>query len=171
MDLVNQELSENGNLYAGQLAQIDGQLGQTGNKLSKLYAALETGRVDVDDLAPRLKQLRATQRELQEKRVAVLDKINSETGQVVDLKAIRAYVSDLQGTLQTASFMERKSFLRSFVSRVDFTPPQVAINYTIPLPLAHGLTSSREVLRIDQSGSRGRIRTYDLAVNSRPLYR
>ncbi len=49
-------------------------------------------------------------------------------------------------------------------------PPRVAIDYTIPLPLEDGLTSSKEVLRINKNGSGGRTRTYDQAVNSRPLY-
>ena len=49
-------------------------------------------------------------------------------------------------------------------------PPRVAIDYTIPLPLEDGLTSSKEVLRINKTGSGGRTRTYDQAVNSRPLY-
>ena len=47
----------------------------------------------------------------------------------------------------------------------------LAIDYTVPLPHEEGLTSRKEVLRINKSGSPGRIRTYDLAVNSRPLYR
>ena len=52
MDLVNEELSKNSSLYEEQLDQIEGQLGQVSNKLAKLYVALETGKVDIDDLAP-----------------------------------------------------------------------------------------------------------------------
>ena len=171
VDLVNEELRKNSSLYEEQLDQIDGQLGKVSNKLAKLYAALETDKVDIDDLAPRLKQLRTQQRDLQVKRDELLDKVSNGTSQVVDLKAIQQHVSDLKGLLESASFLERKGFLRSFVKRVEFTLPQVAIDYTIPLPIEGGLTISKEVLRINKSGSPGRIRTYDLAVNSRPLYR
>ncbi len=104
VDLVNEELSRNSSLYEEQLAQMEHQLGQVGNKLAKLYVALETGKVDLDDLAPRLKELRANQRELQEKQDNLLDKINSETPQVIDIKVIREYVSDLKGILHSASF-------------------------------------------------------------------
>ena len=157
VNLVNEELTRNSGLYEVQLAQVEQQIGQVGNKLAKFYAALETGKVDIDDLAPRLKELRAQQRELQEKRDELLDKMNNETAQVVDLKVIKGYVSDLKGLLESASFLERKAFLRSFVKRVEFNPPQVAIDYTIPLPLEDGLTSSKEVLRINKNGSPGRI--------------
>ncbi len=65
--------------------------------------------------------------------------------------------------------MEQKSSLRSFVKRVELNEPQIVIDYTVPLPM-EGLTTTEEVLRIDKTGSRGRTRTYDQAVNSRPLY-
>ena len=171
VNLVNEELCRNSSLYEEQLTQIGHQLGQVGNKLAKLYAALETGKVDIDDLAPRLKELRAQQRELQEKRDELLDKMNNETAQVIDMKAIKEYVSDLKGLLGSASFLQQKAFLRSFVKRVEFTSPQVSIDYTIPLPVGDGLTSSKEVLRIDKRGSPTWIRTTNLAVNSRSLYR
>jgi len=123
---------------------------------------LETGKVDIDDLAPRLRELRVNQRALQEKRYELLDRMNKETAHVVGLKAIEGYVSDLKGLLESASFLERKAFLRSFVKRVEFNSPQVAIDYTIPLLLEDGLTSSKEVLHINKSGSPGggKIRTF-----------
>ena len=169
--LVNKELAKNSDLHEKRLAEIEGQLDQLGDKLSKLYAALETGKVDIDDLAPRLKELRVQQGELKGKREELLDKGNSKTNSAVDVRLVQGYVSDLKDLLLSASFLERKTFLRSFIKRVEFSPLQVAIDYTVPLPHEEGLTSRKEVLRINESGSPGRIRTYDLAVNSRPLYR
>ena len=170
VDLVNEELSRNGALYEEQLSEIDEQLVKVERKLTKLYAALESGKVDIDDLAPRLKELRTQQRQLQGKRGELQDRISYDTTPVTDLAAITEYVSDLRGLLGSASFTEQKAFLRSFVQRVEFSPPQVTIHYTIPLPPHHGLTSTREVLRINKVGSAGRIRTYDPPVNSRLLY-
>ena len=168
--LVNKEIRDSGKLYEEQVVQIEQLLGQAGNNLAKLYAALETGKVNIDDLAPRIKELRTQQRELQDKRDKLLGRMNNEVGQVVDLRVIHAYVTDLQELLGSASFLEQKTFLRSFVNRVEFNPPQVAIDYSIPLPGEDGLTNSKEVLRINKSGSPSRTRTYNLAVNSRPLY-
>ena len=61
--------------------------------------------------------------------------------------------------------------LRSFIKRIEFEPGQVTIDYTIPLPTEKDGAIEREVLSIKQTGSAGRTRTYDQAVNSRPLYR
>ncbi|MCL5076301.1 MAG: hypothetical protein M1136_11780 [Chloroflexi bacterium] len=38
---------------------------------------------------------------------------------------------------------------------MEFDPPQVTIDYTIPLPLEDRLTSGKEVLRINKIGSPG----------------
>jgi len=57
--------------------------------------------------------------------------------------------------------MEQKSFLRSFVKRVEFKDPQVVIDYTVPLPI-NELTTTEEVLRIDKPGSPSWILTNNL---------
>ena len=99
-----------------------------------------------------------------------LDKMNEETPQALNLKTIQEYVSSLKTILGSSSFIEQKSFLRSFVKRIELNEPQIVIDYTMPLPI-NGLTTTEEVLCIDKLGSRGRARTYDQPVNSRPLYR
>ena len=170
VDLVNEELKMNSGLYEQQLSQVEQQLGQVQSKLSKLYAALETGKVDIEDLAPRIKEHRIQQRELEEKRDELLEKMNNDTPKVMNLNAIQQYVSSLKALLGSASFLEQKAFLRTFIKRVELNTPQIVIDYTVPLPLEGELTSTEEVLRIDTIGSPGRTRTYNLAVNSRSLY-
>jgi hypothetical protein len=59
----------------------------------------------------------------------------------------------LKGLLGSASFLQQQALLRSFVKRVEFTPPQVAIDYTLPLPVEDELTSRKEALRINKRGS------------------
>jgi site-specific DNA recombinase len=122
-------------------------------RLAKLYAALETGQVALDDLAPLLKELRVQQRELQERRDELLDKMNSESTHVLDLKATQEYTLDLKNLLKSASFLEQKAFLRSFVKRMEFDLPQVEHRLHATLPLEDGLTSTSEVLRINKTGS------------------
>ena len=70
--------------------------------------------------------------------------------------------------------MEQKAFIQSFVKGVEVGENDLTLLYTIPMltaSQASGLTEEVTVLPIIQSGSPSRIRTYDLAVNSRPLYR
>ena len=51
---------------------MEKQLKQVSNRLSKLYAALESSKLDLDDLAPRIKEVRMDQHELQERRNQLL---------------------------------------------------------------------------------------------------
>ena len=65
--------------------------------------------------------------------------------------------------------MERKSFLNTFVNRIDLNYPTVTVEYTIPLETKKAEPSDKEVLPFASNGSGGRTRTYDLVVNSHPL--
>ena len=62
----------------------------------------------------------------------------------------------------------------SFVRGVEVGKTDLRPRFTIPIVVpatSGGETEEALVLPIIRSGSPGRIRTYDLAVNSRPLYR
>ena len=80
------------------------------------------------------------------------------------------HTQDLKVLLSEGTLTEQRTFLRSLVRRIDLGPGQVAIDYTIPMPVEVDRTSKREVLSIERLGSPGWIRTNNLAVNSRPLY-
>jgi hypothetical protein len=54
--------------------------------------------------------------------------------------------------LVSSSFIEQKSFLRSFIKRIELNEPKVVIDYTMPLSI-NGLTTTEEVLRIEGLGS------------------
>ena len=169
--LTNEELKVGRRRSVKQLEHLELESRSVGQKLASLYAVLESGKVDIDELAPRLKELRAEQRELNEKRNETLDEMNLEGHKPIDSVAMEKYVTDLRILLQSASFLECKAFLASFVRRLEYDRQQVRIEYTIPITLGEELTAGSEVPHGGSVGSPSRIRTYDLAVNSRPLYR
>ena len=170
VDLVNEELSLHKRRAAAQLDSLSREAKSVEQRLANLYTALESGKVDIDDLAPRLKELRARQREIDEKKDEALDEMNQTDGSVFDPLAMNHYLEDLQTILQSASFLQCKTFLGSFIRRVDFSKEQVGIEYTVPIPIGNGSTKMTEVLPVRGVGSAGRTRTYDQSVNSRPLY-
>jgi site-specific DNA recombinase len=57
--LTNEEISQAKGQYEERLAVIEAQLEELRRRLHKLYDALETGKLEVEDLAPRIKELRA----------------------------------------------------------------------------------------------------------------
>ena len=81
-----------------------------------------------------------------------------------------AYVQDLKGLLAQGTFLEQKTFLRSFMKRIEFNLGQVSIDYTIPMPLEKDYTSKREVLSINKGGTPGATRTPDKRFRKPLLY-
>ena len=67
--LVNEELGATHGLFRGRLDAIQIEMSDVKNRLSRLYDALEAGKIELNDLAPRIKELRARQKELNKTRV------------------------------------------------------------------------------------------------------
>ena len=168
--LTNEEISQVKDEYEERQAVIDGQLGDLKERLHKLYNALETGKLEIEDLAPRIKELKAQIDELEQKRLHLSESIRDTRVELLEASVVRAYVDDLKALLSKGSIVEQKSFLRSFVKRIEVNRPQVVIDYTIPLETKKVEPLTREVLPFTQSGSPGRTRTANLVVNSHPLY-
>ena len=62
--------------------------------------------------------------------------------------------SDLYNKLKQGKIVEQRSFILSFVKRIEVKPPRVAIAYTIPLkPDDGGNPLTGEVLTFAQPGS------------------
>jgi hypothetical protein len=148
--MVNEETR----LLAGgrqeRLEEIEKRLESSNQKLLRLYVALETGKLEVDDLAPRIKKLRAEQTGLLRAREEALTELGDAEPKGLSGEQVLAYARDLKAVLSKGTVMEQKSFLRSFIKTIEFEPGQVAIDYVIPMPLEReDRTSQREVLSSD----------------------
>ena len=168
--MTNESLSLTRRRAERRLDSLTRELKDIDSKLSRLYAALERGKVEIDVLAPRLKELRADQRLLKERQDEALDEMRGCGDPQIEISSTQEYVDDLKGLLGSASFMESKTFLGSFIRRVEFGSGEVGIEYTIPSPTGKALDGREIVPNTGRVGSAGWIRTSDPSVNSRLLY-
>ena len=99
VSLVNDELLNTYSHREKQLDDTEKNLAQISGKLTKLYAALESGKLEMDDLAPRIKELRAQQNELQQLRNSLLSKIESGNPEQLDTNEVMIYVNELEKVL------------------------------------------------------------------------
>jgi site-specific DNA recombinase len=150
---------------------MEAQLEDVRRRLHKFYDALETGKLEVEDLAPRIKELKAQTDDLEQKRVDLTESIREAKVDLLEASVVKAYVDDLKALLSKGSIVEQKSFLRSFVRRIEVNLPQATVNYTLPLIMQKVEPLEREVLPFAYAGSPGRTRTSDQVVNSHPLCR
>ena len=54
--------------------------------------------------------------------------------ELADVTTVTRYAEDLRDLLSESSFVERKSFVKSFIKEVKITGNQAVLAYTIPMP-------------------------------------
>jgi site-specific DNA recombinase len=162
--LVNEELDSTHGLLKDKLDIIDAELNDVKARLSKLYDALETGKLGLDDLSPRIKELKARQDGLTKARVQVEVDMVVEGVQHVEAETVKAYAQDLRSLLEEGDFTQSKTFLRSFVKKVIISGDKAKIQYRLPMPPNGKRTQSVEVLPVDTLGGAEGIRTPYLLV-------
>jgi len=159
--LVNEEMDAAASDCRKHLDTIDAERADVTRRLDRLYEALETGKLELNDLAPRIQTLRQRQDHLEQTRQELADRFTDRKGELADLSLVTSYANDLRDLLSQSPLAERKTFIRSFVKEVRVTDTEAELFYTIPLP-PEGITQERaEVLPIVQHGSGGWIRTND----------
>ena len=150
--------------YHKHLESINGELVDVNRRLERLYDALETSKLELSDLTPRIQVLRQRQDQLQSAKEELSDKFADRKVELADLKIVENYANDLRNLLSQSSLAEQKAFIRSFVKDIRVTDREVDLFYTIPLPHGRTIHDRAEVPSIVQLGSGGWIRTNDLRV-------
>ena len=165
--MINEELQTTASGLGNRLDIVDTELRDVRARLTKHYEALETGKVDLDDLSPRIKELKLRQDELSKARVLLEAEMAAQGVEPIDEALVKAYAEDLRGLLEESDLTERKAFLRSFVKRIEIDEGQVTVLYTLPMPPDGKISESVGVLPIVTPGGAGGTRTPDLLTASR----
>ncbi len=165
-DMVLEMINHNKANHDKSLKSIDDQLKGLRDRLGKLYNSLETGRIEIEHLAPRIKELKAQIDSLEAKRSEITGESQSTAQMPFDLNALYEFAKDLIQIMKDGTLMEQKAILRSFIKRIIISPPDVTLEYTVPLleEKEIGRTTETAVLPMLQIGSPSRTRTSDLVV-------
>jgi len=164
--ITNEEieaLSEGENEH---VKMLDRQISDVGSRLEHLYDALETGKFSTDELSPRIHTLVAKKAELQIAREKATAALRAKKLEIEDVEVMRHYVEDLRYLLGSATIMEQKAFLKSFVKGIDISNSEVAVNYTLPIPPLNADKETVGVLAFIQNGEPSGIRTPDTLIKS-----
>ncbi len=164
--LTNEELRSTSSALKEQLDVIDAELVDTRARLARLYDALETGKIGVDDLAPRISELRGREADLEKSRLKAEKEIDKEGVELVNVDAVKRRARDLRQLLVDSSLTERKSFLRSFVREINTDGQFVRVKYKLPIVVGPDGGGYDAVLPIDNLGGAGGDRTLYLLTAS-----
>ncbi len=139
--LVNEEMDASTGEYHTRLDTVVAEINNVNSRLERLYDALETGTLQLADLAPRIKELRQRQEQLQMSRQELEMLLSDRRVELADLETVTQYVADLHNLLNDSTLTEKKSFIKSFVSEVQVTGSEVLLTYT--MPMAEGLVEEQ----------------------------
>jgi site-specific DNA recombinase len=156
---VNEEMDTSVVEYREELDIISAGITGINSRLERLYDALETGKIGLDDLSPRIRQLRQQQQQLQARKWELEALLADRHKELVELEMVARCVDDLRNLLEESSITERKSFIRSFVKEIKVTGDEVLLTYTMPLPPEGTLEERATVLYSVRSSGAGGIRT------------
>ena len=152
VQMVNEEVDSTMNAYRDELNIITDTLEDVNHRLEHLYDAIETGKVNLDDIVVRIRELRSRQDQLQARRIEIESQMSDRKVGLADLENITECVDDLRALLTEGSSAERRTFIRGFVKEVKVTGNEVVMSYTMPI-LPDNMTMDEEgVLHTVQYG-------------------
>ncbi len=132
--LTNEELAQTCAEEREKLGLLQVQIAEADSRLGKIYDTLETGEFKGGELAPRIQALFQKKEELQQAKADAEEALRYQAVDMADPQVVREYVDDLRGLLERSSIVEQRSFLKSFVDRIEVGDSEVNVYYTIPMP-------------------------------------
>jgi len=97
--LVNEQMDSASREYQEELKLLSREEDSISARLDKLHDAVETGKIDLDDLTPRIRELRSRQERLLARRSELEIAMSDRKVELADLKTVKGYVNDLRDTL------------------------------------------------------------------------
>jgi site-specific DNA recombinase len=154
VELVNEEMDSVALGYRENLDTIIEEIANLNRRLERLYDALETGKIGLNELAPRIQELRRRHEQLQVRKIEIECLLSDRRVYLASPDIIAADVEDLRNLLSYSPLAERKAFIRSFVKEIKVRGNNVSIAYTPPpMPDGEGIDKDG-VLSIVQYGGR-----------------
>ena len=99
---------------------LSGEIAGINRRLERSYDALETGKLGLDDLAPRIQQLKYRQEQLQSRKWELEALLSDRRVELADLGMVTKCVDNLRSLLEESTLIGRRSFIRSLTCTTNF---------------------------------------------------
>ncbi|MFC1860130.1 recombinase family protein [Chloroflexota bacterium] len=162
--LTNEELGSGMEFEKDRLNTIERQIDDIDSRLENLYDALEKGSFESDELAPRIRKLKARRDELLTQRNQTEYSLKMSVIESPDINLIREHVDDIKQLLSESPIIEQRAFLKSFVKNIEVGKEAVTVNYHLPMPPAKSDKDVMGVLPFITNGRPCRSRTCDTLI-------
>jgi site-specific DNA recombinase len=140
--------------YQNELGLISDTITDINHRLERLYDAIEAGKLNMDDLIVRIRDLRQRQELLQAKRIEIESQMSDRKVELTDLETVSCCIDELHDILKEGTLAERRTFIKSFIKDIRVTGNEAVLTYTMPM-LPEKVTIEKEgVLPTVQYGGR-----------------
>ena len=132
--LVNEELDSVIREQREKVEAVDEELNEIRRRLDRLWQAVETTDLEINDILPRIREHKERQEKLEiaadEARAILAVRMRG----LGDEDAIAGHVKEMREFLMESKLTETRAFIRSFVKEIGVVPGKATIRYTIPMP-------------------------------------
>ncbi len=145
--LVDEEMDGVAREERQKLEAIEGELAEVRRRMDRLWFAVETSDMEVNDILPRIRQHQKRQERLERTASEARTALAQRQVLLDRVDVITAYVREMRDFLRTSNTTESRAFIRSFVKAIAVKPGTATIRYTIPTP-TDGPIAGRDAVEI-----------------------
>jgi DNA invertase Pin-like site-specific DNA recombinase len=131
--LVAEEMGSHSEEYTTELQSVHREMADTDRRLESLYDAVETRKIPLDDLAPRISKMKERADKLKVRSLELEALLASQKAEPASRQNIAELVIDLRRLLGAGSISERRTFIKSFVKEVRIAGDEAKLTYTLPV--------------------------------------
>lgn len=131
--MVNEEMDSATQSYQNELLLLSSAIEDINHRLERLYDAIETGKLNLNDVVVRIRELQQRQQGIHTKRIEIESQMSDRKVELADLDTISIYVDDLHDLLKEGSLTERRAFIKSFVKEVRVNGDEAVLSYSVPI--------------------------------------
>ena len=148
--LVDEEMDGVAREQRAKLETIEAELAEVRRRMDRLWHAVESSDLEINDILPRIRQHQERQERLEPSADEARRTLSERRAVLDSVEAITVFVAEMSEFLRTSEVTESKAFIRSFVKEIAVKPGTATIRYTIPTPpdsLSVGRTPRRSACR------------------------
>ncbi len=131
--MVNEDMDTDSKQFQDELKLISEDLADTRRRLERLYDAVETGNIQLSDLATMIHELKEKHAKLLENKARLESRIAQRRLELASPEVVSRFVRDMRKVLETSELTEKRAFIRSFVDDIQVIGDQAVLYYKAPL--------------------------------------
>ena len=132
--MVDEEMDGVAHEQRQKLETVEEELADIRRRMDRLWYAVETSDLEINDILPRIRQHKERQERLELAADEARARLKDRRALLDSVEVITAYAREMNEFLRTSQVTESRAFIRSFVKEIVIRPGTATIRYTIPTP-------------------------------------